>query len=174
MPIYVKKKEYEIPPAGLHAAVCVDVVDLGVVDTGFGPQVKIKIVWQLAETNKKGYRFLVSQRYTPSLHKKSKLRPILESWRGRPFTPADEKKFDIESVLGANCQLSITHNVTDEAVYANVSAVVPSARNAEKIFPENYEREIHREGYVPPTQPEPEEEETDYLPEGSDEEEAPF
>jgi hypothetical protein len=172
MPIYAKKKQYEVPPAGLHPAVCVDVVDLGVVESSFGPQVKIKIVWQLAEENKKGFRFLVAQRYTPSLHKKSKLRPILESWRGRPFTPAEEKKFDIESVLGANCQLSITHNITDETVYANVSAVVPPAKNAEKLFAQDYEREIHREGYVPPQQPEPEEEpEYDAPP---DEDEIPF
>lgn len=157
MPIYTRKKEYEIPPAGLHAAVCVDVVDLGIVESQFGPQVKIKITWQLAEVNKKGYRFLVSQRFTPSLHKKSKLRPILESWRGRPFTAQEEKQFDIESVLGANCQLSITHNITDDAVYANVSAVVPAARNAEKLYAENYTREVDREGYVAPTMPEPEE-----------------
>lgn len=150
MPIYAKKKEYEVPPAGLHAAVCVDVVDLGIVQGNYGPQVKIKIVWQLAETNKKGYRFLVSQRYTPSLHKKSKLRPILESWRGRPFSPEEEKLFDIESVLRANCQLSITHNITDESVYANVSAVVPAARNAEKLVAENYTREIDRPDYVAP------------------------
>jgi hypothetical protein len=171
MPIYAKKKEYETAPAGLHQAVCVDVVDLGLVDTGFGPQVKIKIVWQLAETNKKGYRFLVSQRYTPSLHKKSKLRPILESWRGKPFTAAEEKSFDIESVLGANCQLSITHNMTDEATYANVSAVVPAAKMAQKLFAENYEREVNRPDYVLPRQPEETEPEEDaqYQPDAEDE-----
>jgi hypothetical protein len=150
----------------------VDVVDLGLVETGFGPQVKIKIVWQLAENSKKGYRFLVSGRFTPSLHKKSKLRPILESWRGKAFTPAEEKKFDIESVLGKNCELNITHNVTDDGVWANVVAVLPPAKNAEKLFAQDYEREIHREGYVAPPQPEPEEEEPDFDVEGS--EEVPF
>jgi hypothetical protein len=151
--------------------VCVDVVDLGIIQTNFGEQVKIKITWQLAEVNKKGYRFLVSQRYTPSLHKKSKLRPILESWRGKPFTSEEEKRFDIESVLGANCQLSITHNIADDAVYANVSAVVPAARGAEKLYAENYTREIDRPDYVAPqhesteeTEPEIEQVEDDDIP----------
>lgn len=157
MPIYVKKKQYEVAPVGLWPAVCVDVVDLGVVQTGFGPQVKIKIVWQLEEKNKKGYRFLVWQRYTPSLHKKSKLRPMLEAWRGKPFTPAEEKKFDIESVLGAQCQLSITHNIEDDNTYANIAAVVAASKGAPKVFPLDYEREINRPDYIAPSQPEPEE-----------------
>jgi len=170
MPIYAKKKEYEVPPAGLHAAVCVDVVDLGIVQTSFGEQVKIKIVWQLAETNKKGYRFLVSQRYTPSLHKKSKLRPILESWRGKPFTSEDERQFDIESVLGANCQLSITHNASDDSVYANVAAVVPKAHAAEKLFALDYTREIDRPDYKAPQQPqEYNEHDQEFSPEIADE-----
>ncbi len=96
----------------------------------------------------------------------------MESWRGKPFTAQEEKQFDIESVLGANCQLSITHNMTDEATYANVSAVVPANKMSPKLFAENYEREIHREGYVAPLQPEPEAEpEYDAPP---DEEDVPF
>src|SRR5437762_9521613 len=80
MPIYARKKETEFSPApeGLWPAVCVDVVDLGIVQTPFGPQEKIQIRWQLEEKDPKtGKRYLIVQKYTPSLHEKSKLRRVL-------------------------------------------------------------------------------------------------
>lgn len=149
MPIYAKKKESELTPApeGLWPAVCVDVFDLGVVDTQFGKQEKIEITWQLEEVDPKSKRrFQVTQRYTPSLHEKSKLRPMLESWRGRKFTKDEERQFDIEKLIGACCQLQLIHNIKDEGrVYANVQACVPYPRNVARIAPENYIRRIDRE-----------------------------
>ena len=149
MPIYARKKEVEYDPApeGLWPAVCVDVFDLGIQDYGFGPQEKIEITWQLEEKNAKtGKRFQVAQRYTPSLHEKSRLRPMLEAWRGRKFTKDEEREFDIEKLLGANCQLQIIHNVRDEGrTYANVQAVVPQAKGTTKLRPEEYIRRIDRE-----------------------------
>jgi hypothetical protein len=154
MAIWVGKKatEFEVPPEGLHPAVCCDVVDLGIVDWGFGPQVKIRVVWQLEEANSKGKRFVVSAPYTPSLHEKSKLRPILEAWRGKKFTKEEIKKFNIELLLGANCQVMVTHNIKDGGdVYANVQAVVPPAKNAKKIYvDEDYTRVKDRPGYQEP------------------------
>ena len=149
MPIYARKKEgeYTTAPEGLWPAVCCDVFDLGLKDYGFGPQEKIEITWQLEECDPKtNRRYLVSQHYTPSLHEKSKLRPLLESWRGRKFTKDEEKEFDIEKLLGANCQLQIVHNIKDEGrTYANVQACVPYPRNTARIAVENYIRRIDRE-----------------------------
>lgn len=150
MPIYATKKEseYTAAPEGLWAAVCCDVVDLGIQKTPFGEQVKIQIRWQLEEVDEKtGKRFLIVQNYTPSLHEKSRLRPMLEAWRGRKFSREEEKQFDIEKLLGANCQLQIIHNIKDEGrVYANVQAVVPPARNAAKLrVSEDYIRVVNRE-----------------------------
>lgn len=153
MPIYASKTIIDPVPEGLWPAVCCDVVDMGIVDWGFGPQVKIKICWQLEEINPKtGKRYLVSQAYTPSLHEKSKLRPILESWRGKKFTKDELKKFDIEKLIGACCQLSITHNIKDGGeTYANVQAAVPPARNAGKIYVEDdYVRFKDRPDYKAP------------------------
>ena len=150
MPIKFKNKEYETAPQGLHNAVCVDVVDLGIVDTPFGPADQIKIVWQLEEENKKGYRFLVSKRYNPSKSPKSNLRKMLEAWRLKPFTKEEMNEFDIEKLIGVNCQITIGHKVTDDATYANVLAVTAQARGTNKLFPSDYTREIERPGYVPP------------------------
>jgi hypothetical protein len=149
MPIYARKKEneYTTAPEGLWPAVCCDVVDLGIVQSQFGPQEKIEIRWQLEEVDQKtGRRFLIVQRYTPSLHEKSRLRPMLEAWRGRKFSKEEEAQFDIEKLLGANCQLQIIHNVKDEGrVYANVQAVVPMHKNAAKLrVAEDYIRVVNR------------------------------
>jgi hypothetical protein len=149
MAIYARKKEgdYSTAPEGLWPAVCCDVFDLGLVDTQFGKQEKIEITWQLAEKDSKTQRrYQVSQRYTPSLHEKSKLRPLLESWRGRKFTKEEEKEFDIEKLLGANCQLQIVHNIKDEGrTYANVQACVPYPKKEPRLAVEEYTRRIDRE-----------------------------
>ena len=42
---------FEPAPAGLHPAACVDVVDLGEVETPWGNQRRIRLVWQLSSVN---------------------------------------------------------------------------------------------------------------------------
>ena len=137
MAIIVKdnKKEYTPAPEGMWPAVCCDVVDLGIQKTMYGEQVKIEIRWQLEGIDPKTkFPYMVTQRYTPSLHEKSKLRPMLESWRGRRFSSEELKGFDIEKLLGANCQIQVLHNITSEGqVYANVQAVIPPAKGAKKL-----------------------------------------
>ena len=149
MAIYARKKEgeYSVAPEGLWPAVCVDVFDLGLQETPWGPQVKIEISWQLEERDPATKRrYLISQRYTPSLHEKSRLRPMLEAWRGRKFTKDEEREFDIEKLLGVNCQLQVIHNIKDEGrIYANVQAVVPQSKGTLKLHPEEYVRRIDRE-----------------------------
>lgn len=175
MPIYFKKSDYEVPKQGLHNGVCVDVVDLGIVQTGFGPADQIKIVWQLEAVTKKGKRFTVQNRYTPSKSPKSNLRKMLESWRGKPFTKEEINDFDIEKLLGANCQLSIAHKITDDATYANVMAVIPAASSATKLYAQDYEREVNRPGYVPPHRAPVEMPEDNFeVPEYQEDEDIPF
>jgi hypothetical protein len=145
MPYIVKdtKREYTPAPEGLHQAVCIDVVDLGIQQTQWGEQVKIEVRWVIDELDPKtGKPHMVIRRFTPSLHKKANLRSVLESWRGRKFTEEELKGFDIEKLIGANCQLQICHNITtDGETYANVQAVVPMHKNAPKMaIPEDYVR----------------------------------
>jgi hypothetical protein len=148
VPIFASKKEtdYSAAPEGLWPAVCVDVVDLGIVKTPFGDQVKIQIRWQLEERDPKtGKRYLIVQSYTPSLHEKSRLRPMLEAWRGRKFNKDEEKQFDVEKLLGANCQLQVIHNIKNEGqIYANVQAVVPAGKGSVKLRPDDYIRMVDR------------------------------
>lgn len=136
------RTEFTPAPEGLHQGVAVDVVDLGLVQTQYGTKPMLKIVWQLEEINPKNEkRFIVSQRFTQSLHKKSRLRPMLEAWRGKKFTDEELKGFDPEILVGVNCQVQVVHSVGDEGqIYSNVQAVVPAPRNAVKMRPEGYVR----------------------------------
>jgi hypothetical protein len=169
-PIIAKEPEntYVPAPTGMHQAVCCDVVDLGMVKTVYNGQEKIQhkiqIRWFINEempADKVGPDgipfFMVTSRYTNSLYETAVLRKHLTSWRGKSFTKAELAGFDVENVIGANCQLNIVHNESGGNTYANVEAVTPLAKGMQKMeIPEGYVRAKDREGYTPPvTQPEP-------------------
>lgn len=144
MPLVIKEEagHFDPAPPGLHSAVCCDVVDLGLVDGKFGPKRKLKLIWQLKARNKQGERFQARASYTQSLMDGSNLRRDLESWRGRAFTAEERKAFDVEKLIGVNCQLSLKHNVSKSTgrTYAQVTAVLP-AQKGERLEVEGYERE---------------------------------
>ena len=140
-------------PAGVHQAVCVDVVDLGLLKVTFGgkekEQHKISVRWQIAENMDIGKPFLVQKRYTLSLHEKATLRKDLESWRGRAFTSEESDGFDVENVIGANCLLNIMHTKKGESTYANVTAIMPLAKGMPKMSAVGYVRQIDRTDNAP-------------------------
>ena len=138
MPIYAsagESKTFEPAPAGTHQAVCVDVIDKGMVETQFGKKHKIDMAWQIAELRNDGKPFLVFKRYTLSLHEKANLRHDLQSWRGKPFTPEEEARFDVETVIGANCLINVQHHQVGDKTYANVMSVMPLLKGMAKIVP---------------------------------------
>jgi hypothetical protein len=122
-------------PAGMHQAVCVDVVDKGMVESAFYKKTSHKclIVWEIDEVMDTGERFTVRRMYTVSLNEKASLRKDLESWRGKPFKEEELRGFDVETVLGANCNLSIVQQTRDGDTYANIMAVAPLMRTQQKI-----------------------------------------
>jgi hypothetical protein len=131
--------EYRPAPEGLHQAVCVDVIDLGLEKTQWGEKHKVRIMWQVdkhdEETDK---RFIVTKKYTISLHDKANLTRDLESWRGRKFTAEEKSGFDLEKLIEANCQLQVVQNLADSGrTYANVQAVVPIGNGMNKMRSQN-------------------------------------
>lgn len=141
MAVTAKGNTFTPCPFGLHHAVCVDVFDLGVLEVTYNGatkrQHKMDIYWESDEKNPdNGKPFLVRKRYTLSLDEKSTLRKDLESWRGKAFTPDEIRNgFDVERLLGANCQLNVTHVERAGQTYANVTAIVPPPKNAERLAP---------------------------------------
>ena len=144
-------------PAGTFNAVCVDVVDKGIVERTYEGRTShdhmVGLVWEIDEEDEQGRRFLVFARYKISLHEKATLRKILDTWRGRPFTPKDlEEGFDLEKLVGAPAMVTIVHNDGKEGkVFANVQAVTTLPRGMAKLEPSgDYTRVQDRDGYVPP------------------------
>ena len=135
---------YEPPPAGLHLAVCIDVVDMGQIEVTWQGKTtkrhKVRVVWQIDALRDDGTPFYIQKRYTLSLHEKANLRGDLESWRGKAFTQDELQGFDLEKLIGVNCQLNTQHVSKDGTVYANVSGVVPLAKGQEKLVAAAYIR----------------------------------
>lgn len=148
MPIIAKRPESNFSPCpeGLHHAVCVDVVDLGVLQTTFGDKHKVRVVWQIEDENvETRRRFEARKQYNLSLHEKATLRKDLEAWRGRKFTDAELKGFDLEKLIAANCQIQVVHDISEEGtIYANVQAVVPAPKNVAPLRMLDYTRSKDR------------------------------
>lgn len=177
MSMTLKNESKFVPcPDGCHEAVCVDIVDLGIVSSRFGDKHKLKFVWEVDQKMKDGRPFTVQQRYTWSLGKKSNLRKDLLAWRGRDFTAEELKGYDLERLLGTPCRLVVVHNPVDGDVFANVTSVLTS--KAKLAASGKYVRAKDRQDYVAPkgvdetAQPDVEDDEIPGLP--ADKAERPF
>jgi len=127
---------FEPAPAGTHRAVCVDVVDLGMVETNFGKKMLLRVVWEIEALMDDGRPFLVMKRYTQSLNEKANLRHDLESWRSKAFTAEELTGFDVEKLIGAPALLNIMHrDGKDGKVWPNVTGIMPIPRTLGKIAP---------------------------------------
>ena len=142
-------EDFTPAPAGTYRAVCVDVIDKGIVEVTYAGktkrQHKISLAWLIDERRDDGKPYLVFKRYTLSLNEKATLRGDLESWRGKTFTRDEEMGFDVEAVLGANCLLNVQHHTKGDKTYANVVSVMPLMKGmAPMDGPFAYVRQVNR------------------------------
>ena len=118
--------DFKPHPEGIHPAVCVDVMDLGLVETEFQGQKrmvnKVKLVFESEQKSEDGKACTVTKNFTASLHPKAKLADFLGKWRGRPVVPGET--IDLAKLLGASCTLVISHqqNMVGKT-YASIDAV---------------------------------------------------
>lgn len=161
----------EPAPEGLHAAVCVDVVELGMVDSPWGPKDTIELRWQVFPVawdesdppvptpvrQESGKPFMVISRYNATLNEKANLYKHLVAWRGRKFTEAELQGFDLDNVIGKPCQLQLIHNAGNNGkTYANIQAIVPFDKRLTPPVPEDYvrvcDRKDEQNGHQAPTE----------------------
>jgi len=150
------QRTYTAAPAGTHHAVCIDVQNLGLVQSAWGQKHKVRIVWQIAlidDTHKR--RFELARLYTLSLGERAALRADLERWRGKKFTNEElDGGFDLEKLIGVNCQLLVTHDLGDDGTtYANVTSVLPPGKGLVKLFPLEFTRLRDRQASRGPAVP---------------------
>ena len=140
MSFYVEDKggNFERCPSGMHLARCYRIVDLGTQKSEYMGQTKylhkIMIGWEihgLDDNNQPlkmndGRPFAIFKNYTLSWSEKANLRLDLQSWRGRPFSQEEMRRFDLKNVLGAWCMLNVIEREGQSGkTYANVDGVTP-------------------------------------------------
>lgn len=156
--------DFPVTPSGLHPAVLYGIVDVGTHEEVWQGEPhdrhSIFLLFELptltieieGETKPRG----ISQKYTKSMHPKAALRIMLQNWRGKPFTEHEARQgFDIETIIGQNCQLNIIHNEVGDKTYANIGGVVPLGAGMTKYHPHNPTvcYDISEGADIPPTIP---------------------
>jgi hypothetical protein len=151
-------------PEGQFGAVCVDVHDLGYLESTWQGQVKkqhkIDVYFFCDEWKQSGdekYPLLVRERFTATLSDKGRLKPFLTSWRGKKFTPDEEAAFDLDKMIGAPALVTVEHNQVNDKTYANIVSItkLPKGMTAPTI-PEDFVRFKDREPKeAQPEQPKP-------------------
>lgn len=117
--------------AGMHAARCYAVIDLGVQYSEMWQkeQHRILLIWETDEemTTSEGEKKpkAISKEFVLSLHEKSDLYKTLISWRGKAFTAEELAGFDVANVLGAPCLLNIVEVKKDDKTYSNIGSITP-------------------------------------------------
>lgn len=138
---------FEQAPVGAHVARCIKLIDIGTHHGEYEgvPNVRHQIIigWELpGETiqtgDYAGQPFTVSEFYTLSLHEKGKLRPMLESWRGRPFTETELKGFDLQNLLGKPCMVQVGRSKKDRAKVQAVMSLPKGMNAPDQVNPSVY------------------------------------
>jgi len=140
MSFYVEDKggNFERTPSGMHLARCYRIVDVGTQKSEYLGQVKflhkIMLGWEIHGTDdngtvlkmKDGRPFAIFKNYTLSWSEKANLRLDLQSWRGKPFTQEEMRKFDLKNILGAWCMINVIERAGQNGqTYSNVDGVTP-------------------------------------------------
>lgn len=125
--------DFQPAPAGTHIGRCIGCISLGTQNPNnptFHPSFKVMLIFELPNERVKAgditsQAMTISREFSCSLGTKSNLRPLLESWRGRPFTNEELSGFQVEKVIGHPCMITIIHKpkLNGQGIYANVSSV---------------------------------------------------
>lgn len=140
-------------PEATYLGRCVQVIDLGrQYSQAFG-SVARKIMFgfeiiddSLRYKNKEGdeVRPIIAIELTLSLSSKSSMRPFMESWFGKSFTPENLQGFDVTKAIGHPAMLAIVHNYSEAKgrTYANIKSAqkpvggitVPPAEHPQVVY----------------------------------------
>lgn len=129
---------FESTPSGMHLARCYRIIDLGTQKSEYLGQVKylrkVMLGWEIHGNDdegtllkmKDGRPFAMFKNYTLSWSEKANLRADLQSWRGKPFSAEEMRRFDLKTILGAWCMLNVIEKPgNDNKMYVNVTGITP-------------------------------------------------
>ena len=76
--------------------------------------------------------FTLHKELSATLSEKGKLRPFLESWRGKDFTSEEVKGFEMKNLLDKTCMLTIKHGTSKKGnAYAEISGIGKAMKGLE-------------------------------------------
>lgn len=125
-------------PAGVHLARLYRIIDLGTQRSEYEGKVnflrKVKFVWEVHSEDEKGQPLvtdkgdpmIITKDYTLSWGEKANLRKDLESWRNKPFTQEEQRRFDLKNVLDQWCMINVQHKPRQKGgFFANIVGITP-------------------------------------------------
>jgi len=130
-------QQFENPPSGSFIGRCYAVIDLGTQqhswqgetwgsrDVRIGFELPTELMTGKYNPDVKGKPFSVHMTLKQSLNPKSKLRPLLESWRGRKFTKEEIAVYDPKKMIGVPCRLALIEN----GDFINIGGISPLGRD---------------------------------------------
>lgn len=133
---------------GMHLAVCNLVADVGLQPGSRqfpNPKRKVYIRFEIpgerVSYEKDGREIegpiTIGSFYTASMNEKAQLRKHLEGWRGRAFTDEQAADFDVSSILGKPCMLSLVESSEGGKTYTNIASIGSLPKGIEPPKPEN-------------------------------------
>lgn len=144
--------DYQQLPPDTHIARCVRLIDLGTTHNelydidrrqffmGFEtPNALVKYKDENEVEHEEP--FLIGGFYTMSLHEKSKIRPLLESWRGKEFSQEELAGFEIKKVLSKPCLLSVISETKNNKTRSKIGGIMKLP--AGTVCPEQVNKSIY-------------------------------
>lgn len=111
--IILSKPKRELHPAGSFAALCVDLIDLGMRVQEYQGKTSASqscvLVFGTGETDSKGFELFPFREFNVSMGTRSKLRAFLETWRGKAFSAEEAQGFALKALVGKPAMLTVAH-----------------------------------------------------------------
>lgn len=146
MPTITKKvAPKELVPEGTHIARCYKFMHLGTILNNFNElRDTVRFTFELPyETRefKEGEGeepMSISMDFTNFLGSQTKLKQMLETWRGQAFTVEELEGFDLENAVGAPCQVTISHKTSKAGnKYEAITAITALPKGTKAPDPVN-------------------------------------
>ena len=130
-----KPQKYELATEGKHRAEIVSVKTVTQDSAKYGTQTKIQFLWLvLDQKDAKGKWVSLVQRHSPSLHEKSNLRKLLTQ-----LGISSPETFDLEQLKNVKADIVVSHAISGDRVFANISTIIPGTVEWPTAQPSNDE-----------------------------------
>ena len=128
------KSARQIPSEGTIQGVLAEIYHIGEVETQWGLKDKVKFIFEITETREgTDIPLTVSQDFSNTWSRKSKLYQFVERVLGRQLTVKESGEFDPETLIGKNVFLTIVHKESNGKNYANIASIMPMMKSMPDI-----------------------------------------